>query len=177
MDAEQKRLYDKIYRQKPEVKERNKNNHKIWVQKNREKVNSIMRKSYHKNKDKNREKVNIRRRSAYAKLTIKQKQLRNEYRKRINILNRMKLIELLGDKCKNCGINDFNVLHLGHKNDDGNIDRERFKTRSGSNNTVKMVNYYLDNLNEAKKKLIVQCANCNQRQRMKSIYNKVKKHG
>lgn len=70
--------------------------------------------------------------------------------------HRMKLINKLGGPfCRECGFTDIRGLQFDHIHNDGYLDKKRLKRV----NT--MVDYYLTNLNEAKKKLQILCASCN----------------
>ena len=76
--------------------------------------------------------------------------------RKIGMIPRKKLLEIIGKKCVSCGYkNNTLALQLDHKNGDGKIDRKRF----ASNST--MYRYYLNNIEEAKIKLQTLCANCN----------------
>lgn len=67
---------------------------------------------------------------------------------------RMAVLEYLGLKCKSCGYNkDIRALVLDHIKSDGKEDRLRIGNR--------IARYYANNLEEAKIKLQVLCANCN----------------
>lgn len=85
---------------------------------------------------------------------------------------RVNLFSVLGEKkcvCKGincwhdgkCMIIDMDILQFDHINNDGNLDRKKFK------NSTFMFKYYVDHPEEAKQKLQVLCANCNR----KKIYN------
>jgi len=70
------------------------------------------------------------------------------------ISKRIELIKILGDRCIKCGYDkDYRALQLDHKDGGGNADRLRVGT--------KIHRYYLKNIDEAKEKLQVLCANCN----------------
>ncbi len=67
---------------------------------------------------------------------------------------RKKVINYLGGKCISCGYSlDIRALVLDYINSDGKIDRLRLGSR--------IARYYVHNLEEAKSKLQVLCANCN----------------
>jgi len=73
---------------------------------------------------------------------------------------RLTLMNILTDSddypsCTRCGFSNPNALQIDHKQDDGALDRTRFKSNSG------MIAYYIRNPIEAKEKLQVLCANCN----------------
>ena len=79
-----------------------------------------------------------------------------------DIEKRHSLLLYLGGKCVCCGYNnDIRGLVLDHIHGDGYQDRKRI----GS----KIARYYIKNLVEAKQKLQVLCATCNQ---IKSVENK-----
>ena len=82
----------------------------------------------------------------------------HEYEKQRRKTLRIALIYELGTYCNKCGFNaDIRALQLDHINGGGLREmRERF-----TNTNSKMWRYYLNNLNEAKQKLQVLCANCN----------------
>ena len=67
--------------------------------------------------------------------------------------SRFRLISLLGNKCKNCGITDMRVLLLDHKFNDGRYDRNQFG-ESG------WFNKYLSDPLLADQRIQVLCQNC-----------------
>ena len=77
------------------------------------------------------------------------------YHKKYRLERRLKLIKLLGDKCKKCSIKDWMVLEIEHIKGDGYKDREKFGTLG-----PKFYTYYLHHTIEAKKRLQILCANC-----------------
>lgn len=79
------------------------------------------------------------------------KKYKNEWRKN----NRLKLIALLGNKCIKCGFSDIRALQLDHINNDGHIDRKKFKC------VQNYYFYYCKHEEMARKNLQVLCANCN----------------
>ena len=84
---------------------------------------------------------------------------------------RMKLYDLLGDKCTNCGETDKDVLQLDHINDDGKIDRQKFKG-------LQSYREYLKYPNLTRKKLQILCANCNiKKQRIREEFIRLEKNG
>lgn len=111
-----------------------------------------------------REKVNSQSR-AWSK---NNRESRNTSQRKIRLNRRKKLISILGDICADCGISDFEVLQLGHRNDDGKKDRERFLGSDGKYKSDYMCFYYIKHPQEAKEKLKLQCANCNWKQRFKN---------
>jgi len=73
-----------------------------------------------------------------------------EYRKK----QRQKILELLGEKCVNCGFSDPRALQIDHVNGDGCKDEKRTFRHA----------YYVQVLKEIKegsKKYQLLCANCN----------------
>lgn len=64
--------------------------------------------------------------------------------------------ELMGGKCVECGEDDLRVLLLHHIKHDGNEHREEIGSRAS--NCISL--WVINNLDEAKQKLIVLCANC-----------------
>ena len=83
-----------------------------------------------------------------------------EYMEKANIRlkeKRLKLMDVLGGRiCSNCGFNDIRALQIDHKNGQGH--RERLNHKDSN---YLMYLYYLKNLESAKEKLQVLCANCN----------------
>jgi 5-methylcytosine-specific restriction endonuclease McrA len=76
---------------------------------------------------------------------------------------RIEVIKFLGGKCSLCGYEkDFRALQLDHKNSDGHLDRKK-PGRKG-----KISRYYVKNLDEAKEKLQILCANCNKIKQIES---------
>ena len=69
--------------------------------------------------------------------------------------NRFKLINFLGGICCKCPVNDERALQLDHKNGGGTQEWRKFGGHT------KMIVYYLNHLDEAKKNLQVLCSNCN----------------
>ena len=69
---------------------------------------------------------------------------------------RVKMFEILGDKCMRCGFSDIRILQFDHKNGGGVKDLKVF----GNQNTT-MYRYYVEHPDEAKEKLQVLCPNCN----------------
>lgn len=70
-------------------------------------------------------------------------------------VKRQTVIMALGGKCVQCGYSaNVHGLVLDHINGDGHADRERLGSR--------IARYYVNNLDEAKEKLQVLCATCNQ---------------
>lgn len=142
---------------------------KKWVEENRDKVNALQRKYYKHRTREQKDKDNERKLKKYHSMSKKDKLIWNKNQRIRTLVRRLELVEKLGGRCGDCGINDYTVLQFGHKKDDGAKDRRRFITPSGSTSTVKMVSYYLKNIKEAKKQLKIQCANCNWSQRMKGV--------
>jgi hypothetical protein len=78
-----------------------------------------------------------------------------------DIRQRIDLLIALGGRCVQCGYGgDFRGLVLDHKMSGGAEDRKRLG--------AKIARYYIKHLDEAKEKLQVLCATCNQ---IKSISN------
>jgi len=69
---------------------------------------------------------------------------------------RTKLIDKLGNKCIRCGFLDIRALQLDHINGGGTQEIKAVKY-----NTVMLYRFYLTNLELARKRLQVLCANCN----------------
>jgi hypothetical protein len=67
---------------------------------------------------------------------------------------RLKLLEILGNKCVRCSQTDPRVLQFDHIDGDGKIER-RNRSR------LQIVRYYLKHIEEAKKKLQILCPTCN----------------
>jgi hypothetical protein len=68
-------------------------------------------------------------------------------------MKRIVVIQYLGGKCIRCGYDiDIRALQLDHIKGDGKEDRKRLGSR--------ICRYYVNNLEEAKQKLQVYCANC-----------------
>lgn len=70
------------------------------------------------------------------------------------------IFEMLGSKCQKCGIDDFDVLQLDHRNNDGS------KYGLFPNGRTKRLNYTsigakFETLEELKKEYQLLCANCN----------------
>lgn len=63
--------------------------------------------------------------------------------------DRIKLINLLGGNCDECGNSDLRLLSLHHKNNDGKFDRR-----------INWYKKYLDDIEVAKQKLQPLCMNC-----------------
>jgi hypothetical protein len=79
-----------------------------------------------------------------------------------DVRKRQELLVALGGKCVTCGYSaDLRGLVLDHKNGDGHEDRKRLGP--------KVFRYYINHLDEARKKLQVLCATCNQ---IKSFENR-----
>lgn len=67
---------------------------------------------------------------------------------------RESLVIFLGGQCVKCGYKEnIKALELDHKNNDGDLDRKRLGN--------KIYRYYVKNLEEAREKLQILCANCN----------------
>ena len=113
---------------------------KQWYQENREHILLLRREFYLKNL----EKVRTRNKNYNRKLKIEL----------LNILG--------GPKCSKCRFSDTRALEFDHINNDGKIDRLRWKTYG----TYRFILYYVKRPEEAKAKLQVLCANCN---RIKSL--------
>ena len=69
---------------------------------------------------------------------------------------RLEILIELGNRCVQCGYDDWRGLQLDHINSDGAIDRARFKRPK------QLYVYYLKNKKEMFKNLQILCANCNQ---------------
>ena len=68
---------------------------------------------------------------------------------------RKEIMEFLGGiYCSQCGLSDYRILQLDHKDGKGFLDKKRFK---GSHSRQA---YYWKHPQEAKQKLQVLCANC-----------------
>lgn len=65
---------------------------------------------------------------------------------------RLRLIEVLGNKCSQCGFTDMRCLQIDHINGYGHKTGHSYHTD---------IRYYLKHPEEAKQKLQVLCANCN----------------
>lgn len=94
------------------------------------------------------------------KLLLYHKKYQKEYRKTHGYKNRhteqrMKLLQLLGNKCIRCGFSDSRALQFDHIDDDGYLDKINLKSTRG------MMYFYYRNPEIAKKKLQIMCANCN----------------
>ena len=80
---------------------------------------------------------------------------------RKDIHRRKELLRILGNKCSNpdClvlgGCTDIRCLQLDHINGGGLKEMREFKSN------MKMYGYYLNHIDDAKRKLQVLCANCN----------------
>ena len=70
-------------------------------------------------------------------------------------LKRFKLIEVLGNICIQRGFSDRRALQLDHKNGGGTQEYSKFGGHD------KMISHYIKNIEDAKDKLQVMCANCN----------------
>lgn len=87
----------------------------------------------------------------------KQKKYQRIWRRNRNEITRAKAFDILGGKCVECGIEDWRVLQIDHK------ERILRKTRidksedTGANLRRKIVSGYVD-----KDKLQLLCANCHQ---------------
>ena len=91
--------------------------------------------------------------NCYRKVTRTRPQM-NLYNMKVKAKNKVKLMTILGKKCIICGNTNPFHLQFDHINDDGQIDRRRYKS------SYTMVNAYL-NGKENIKKLQLLCANCN----------------
>ena len=65
-------------------------------------------------------------------------------------------------KCAECGTTDWNVLQLHHKNKDGRKHRAQIG-KGGMGAGMGTYRWILRNKNEARRTLILLCANCHQR--------------
>lgn len=70
---------------------------------------------------------------------------------------RARIREKLGGKCTHCDVTDARLLHIDHKNDDGNIQRAAF----GGNKTM-----YLNHVLLSPGEYQLLCPNCNHRKRI-----------
>lgn len=70
---------------------------------------------------------------------------------------RIELVKALGSMCQKCGFSDIRALQIDHVDGGGNC--ELITMFDGSN--VRMYTHYLNNLDMAKEKLQILCANCN----------------
>lgn len=80
-----------------------------------------------------------------------------DYMRRVRQETREKLIDLLGAKCKGCGIEDRRVLQIDHIEDGGALHRMKFGGLGG-------LKYYQDMLKSTQigeNKYQILCANCN----------------
>lgn len=83
------------------------------------------------------------------------------FRKRQSF-SRLKCIELLGNKCKNCGNNDIRILCIDHINGGGNKERLKF----GGSYFMKILKEIEEN-NDIKYQLL--CCNCNQIKKIENL--------
>ena len=51
------------------------------------------------------------------------KEQHSKYMTRRSSMNRLKVLELMGGKCVKCGISDYRLLEISHKNGDGYLER------------------------------------------------------
>jgi hypothetical protein len=70
---------------------------------------------------------------------------------------RTKVINFFGGKCQKCGISDFRVLQIDHREGDGYKDRGRM----GYRKIRELISLIESNPEEVKKKYQLLCANCN----------------
>jgi hypothetical protein len=68
---------------------------------------------------------------------------------------RSDLYAIVGSKCVGCDLEDVRVLEFDHINDDGAIDRRKFKGARS------MLEFYVKNPDMAKERLQTLCRNCN----------------
>ena len=85
------------------------------------------------------------------------------YNIRSKVRNRIKLIRILGSKCKKCGNNNIFHLQFDHINDDGKEDRKKY------NGTNHMIRAYLMGKEDIKR-LQLLCANCNYEKQYRKNY-------
>ncbi len=83
-----------------------------------------------------------------------QKEFKQYNLKSMNNL-RVKLFELLGCICKNCGFSDKRALQFDHINGGGTKQRRELKSQT------QVYRFYVKNPQLAKQQLQVLCANCN----------------
>lgn len=79
-------------------------------------------------------------------------------------LAKMNLIQILGGKCSECGNNDFRVLEVAHRFNNGNVEREKH----GKNG---LVIYYNKHPDEAATNLLLLCGNCHNIRTYETYYN------
>ena len=82
-----------------------------------------------------------------------------EWRRKKNRRDRDKVFELLGGKCKHCGIDDYDVLQIDH------IKPLRRKDHKGNTGTALKQAILLGKI--SLKKLQLLCANCHQKKTYK----------
>jgi len=81
--------------------------------------------------------------------------IKTKYLRERRYIIRQKLIDILGDKCIQCGISDPRVLQIDHINGGGTKEVRHFK------NGVNMYMFYINDPSIARTKLQILCANCN----------------
>lgn len=136
-----KRNYQKMYRQRPYVKERHRAACLEYI-----------------HSDNGKKRI-AEFRSNYVKSGRASERL-SKYRKD----RRFNIIMLLGGGCNSCGCNDIEVLDIDHINGDGKQDRELY----GSNREALF--HYLKYPNEMKSKFQLLCKNCHYRKTHKERY-------
>ena len=78
------------------------------------------------------------------------------YRRQYENKIRLDILKLMGNKCVKCGFDNWMGLQLDHINGGGTKEMREFKRPKA------MYRFYLANPLEAKKRIQVLCANCNQ---------------
>lgn len=84
------------------------------------------------------------------------KELKRESAKRVYDETRGKVLDFLGRTCAHCGIEDELVLCIDHINNNGSVDRRRFRS-------LTYLRYILALGEMAKDEYQILCANCNMR--------------
>lgn len=130
---------------------------KRYYNKNKEKI--LQR--YRAYRERNKEKLNLIRRLKNAKNRIEVREQCRISAKKSYDRNRTGLINALGGKCSNptclvpSGCTDIRCLQIDHINGGGKKEILKFISVNI------MYSYYFKNLEEAKQKLQILCANCN----------------
>ena len=163
---------------------------KIYCEKNKEHIAEIARIYYEKNREKrlqyskqwainNSERMRENHHKHYNQNKDTYKQQSKEWVKKVGYdyvnklgreshqKRRIKLLKLMGDKCKCCGETDRMYLHIDHVKNDGYIERK------GKSKYYLTLSRYLENPNNYQ----LLCANCNLAKHMNNgkIYKPKKK--
>lgn len=121
---------------------------KQWREENKDKVNRIKTAYYQKNKEAIKAKEKRQAAENYTEYRERKNLAqRNKYRNR-----RIRMLNHLGGKCTQCGIDDWRVLQIDHINNDGYLDR--------GIHGYQVDKLYSDVLEQGTDKYQVLCANC-----------------